>query len=172
MRRRAVWRKRFRRIIEVIMRNRLPWRWQLAALPFLLAAIWFSNSRETPPLAPQPAPEVRNSDANTALYQVIAQKRGGATVCGTGQVSKVLKDDTEGSRHQRFILDIGAGKTVLVAHNIDLAPRLPDLQVADSVAFCGQYETNARGGVIHWTHRDPGGRHADGWLELRGKRYQ
>ena len=89
-----------------------------------------------------------------------------------GAGEKVLKDDTEGSRHQRFILDIGAGKTVLVAHNIDLAPRLPDLQTADNVAFCGQYETNARGGVIHWTHRDPGGRHADGWLELRGKRYQ
>ena len=29
------------------MRNRLPWRWQLAALPLLLAAIWFSNLRET-----------------------------------------------------------------------------------------------------------------------------
>ena len=152
------------------MRNRLPWRWQLAALPFLLAAIWFGNLREAPSQLPQPAPEARN--ANAALHEVIAQKRGGATVCGTGQVSKVLKDDTEGSRHQRFILDIGARQTVLVAHNIDLAPRLPDLQVADSVAFCGQYETNARGGVIHWTHRDPGGRHADGWLELRGKRYQ
>ena len=55
------------------MRNRLPWRWQLAALPLLLAAIWFSNLRETPPLAPQPAPEARN--ANAALYQVIAQNR-------------------------------------------------------------------------------------------------
>lgn len=152
------------------MRNRLPWSWQLAALPFLLAAIWFSNLRETPPLTPQPAPE--DSNSNAALYQVIAQNRGGATVCGAGQVAKVLKDDTEGSRHQRFILDIGERKTVLVAHNIDLAPRLPDLQVADNVAFCGQYESNARGGVIHWTHRDPGGRHADGWLELRGRRYQ
>ena len=47
------------------MRNRLPWRWQLAALPLLLAAIWFSNLRETPPLAPQPAPEARNANAAT-----------------------------------------------------------------------------------------------------------
>ena len=123
MRRRAVWRKRFRRIIEVIMRNRLPWRWQLAALPFLLAAIWFGNLREAPSQLPQPAPEAGNS--NAALYQVIAQNRGGATVCGTGQVSKVLKDDTEGSRHQRFILDIGARQTVLVAHNIDLGRACP-----------------------------------------------
>ena len=150
------------------MRNRLPWRWQLAALPLLIAAIWFTNLREE---QANPPPTTRAND-NAALYAVIAQQRGGAAVCGAGQVKKVLKDDTEGSRHQRFILDLGAGKTVLVAHNIDLAPRLPDLQVADSVAFCGQYETNARGGVIHWTHRDPGGRHADGWLELRGRRYQ
>ena len=77
MRRRAVWRKRFRRIIEVIMRNRLPWRWQLAALPFLLAAIWFGNLREAPSQLPQPAPEAGNS--NAALYEVIA-------VCGAGQV--------------------------------------------------------------------------------------
>ena len=71
------------------MRNRLPWRWQLAALPFLLAAIWFSNLRETPPLAPQPAPEARN--ANAALYQVIAQKRGGAAFLGGlgGQVGQI-----------------------------------------------------------------------------------
>ena len=52
------------------MRNRLPWRWQLVALPFLLAAIWFSNLRETPPLTPQPTPEAGNS--NAALYEVIA----------------------------------------------------------------------------------------------------
>ncbi|WP_298080548.1 hypothetical protein [uncultured Cardiobacterium sp.] len=28
------------------MRNRLPWRWQLAALPLFIAAIWFTNLRE------------------------------------------------------------------------------------------------------------------------------
>ena len=48
------------------MRNRLPWRWQLAALPFLLAAIWFGNLREAPAQLPQPAPEARNASA--ALY--------------------------------------------------------------------------------------------------------
>lgn len=151
------------------MRNRLPWRWQLAALPLFIAAIWFTNLREE---QANPSPPATRTNDNAALYAVIAQQHGGAAVCGAGQVKKVLKDDTEGSRHQRFILDLGAGKTVLVAHNIDLAPRLPDLHPADHVAFCGQYETNARGGVIHWTHRDPAGRHADGWLELRGKRYQ
>ncbi|MCP2039483.1 hypothetical protein L1281_000048 [Neisseria sp. HSC-16F19] len=91
---------------------------------------------------------------------------------GEGRVIKTLPDDNEGSRHQRFILKQADGHTVLVAHNIDLAPRLEGLKKGDTVGFYGVYEYNERGGVIHWTHHDPRGRHIDGWLEYRGKRYQ
>lgn len=109
---------------------------------------------------------------NRALYALMAQKRGDVMVEGQGVVQAVLKDDNDGSRHQRFILDVGAGKTLLVAHNIDLAPRLPSLRVGDTVRFYGEYEVNHRDGVLHWTHHDPAGRHAHGWLEFQGKRYQ
>ncbi len=95
----------------------------------------------------------------------------------SARVVKVLEDDNDGARHQRFLLAIerGAGSdsgsdTVLVAHNIDLAPRVP-LQAGDTVTIFGQYEWNDRGGVLHWTHHDPGGRHAEGWIEHKGTRY-
>lgn len=76
------------------------------------------------------------------------------------------------SRHQRFILTLSSGQTLLVAHNIDLAPRLASLKSGDSVAFNGVYEWNAKGGVIHWTHRDRSGRHQAGWLKHAGQTYQ
>ena len=82
----------------------------------------------------------------------------------------MLSDDNEGSRHQRFILRLSTGQTLLVAHNIDLAPRVP-LDEGDDITFYGQYEWSEKGGVIHWTHHDPDGRHEEGWLEHRGKRY-
>ena len=87
-------------------------------------------------------------------------------------VRKILPDDDDGSRHQRFLLAGPSGHTVLVAHNIDLAPRVPDLQAGARVAFNGAYEWNERGGIIHWTHHDPRGAHVDGWIEYRGRRYQ
>ncbi len=93
-------------------------------------------------------------------------------VQGAGTVIRLLADDDEGSRHQRFILRLPSGKTLLVAHNIDLAPRIGDLRVGDTVEYSGDYEWNPQGGVVHWTHRDPAGRHADGWLKHDGRVYQ
>jgi len=89
-----------------------------------------------------------------------------------GTVSRILTDDNEGSRHQRFILRLDSGRTLLVAHNIDLAPRLAALREGDTVSFYGEFESNPQGGVIHWTHNDPQGRHTAGWLEHNGRRYQ
>ena len=98
--------------------------------------------------------------------------RSGQQVSGQGTVSHILSDDNDGSRHQRFILRLDSGQTLLIAHNIDLAPRVSGLRKGDVVRFYGEYEWNDKGGVIHWTHHDPQGRHADGWLEHEGRRYQ
>lgn len=111
--------------------------------------------------------EAENADVTTAF----AQRRSGVWVVGEGTVERLLADDRQGSRHQRFILRLDAGQTLLVSHNIDLAPRLP-LAVGDRVAFRGEYEWNEKGGLVHWTHHDPGGRRAGGWLRHQGDLYR
>jgi hypothetical protein len=83
----------------------------------------------------------------------------------------VLSDDKDGSRHQRFILQLPRGQTLLIAHNIDLAPRLP-LGLGDRVAFRGTYEWNELGGLVHWTHHDPQGIEDGGWIRYRRKTYR
>ncbi|EJH59122.1 putative lipoprotein [Vibrio cholerae HC-43B1] len=85
--------------------------------------------------------------ANDAvLQQAYQSQQSDLQVQGFGQVAKVLPDDNDGSRHQKFILKLNSGQTLLVAHNIDLAPRIPNLKVGDSVEFYGEYEWNKRVG--------------------------
>ncbi|ELP2648381.1 DUF3465 domain-containing protein [Vibrio cholerae] len=111
--------------------------------------------------------------ANDAvLQQAYQSQQSDLQVQGFGQLVKVLPDDNDGSRHQKFILKLNSGQTVLVAHNIDLAPRIPNLKVGDIVEFYGEYEWNKKGGVLHWTHKDPQNRHAHGWLKHNGQVYE
>ncbi|EGR1330693.1 DUF3465 domain-containing protein [Vibrio cholerae] len=109
---------------------------------------------------------------DAALQQAYQSQQSDLQVQGFGQVAKVLPDDNDGSRHQKFILKLNSGQTLLVAHNIDLAPRIPNLKVGDSVEFYGEYEWNKKGGVLHWTHKDPQNRHAHGWLKHNGQVYE
>lgn len=115
---------------------------------------------------------IEQAGSSDLIQAAFNEQRSGVQVQGEGVVSKLLSDDTDGSRHQRFILTLPSGQTLLVAHNIDLAPRIASLKSGDPVAFNGVYEWNAKGGVIHWTHHDPAGRHEAGWLRHAGQTYQ
>lgn len=106
------------------------------------------------------------------LADAYKQHLSNKQVKGEGKVQLILSDDNEGSRHQRFLLMMDDGQTVLIAHNIDLAPRIKSLKIGDIVTFSGEYEWNAKGGLVHWTHHDPAGRHQGGWLLHKGKKYQ
>ena len=110
--------------------------------------------------------------ADNILASAIANHKSGVQVQGGGLVTRLLDDDNDGSRHQRFIIELGTGQTLLIAHNIDLAQRIESLRVGDHVEFSGEYEWNQRGGVIHWTHDDPAGRHLSGWLKHNARMYQ
>ncbi len=90
------------------------------------------------------------------LLQLIQLKRRGSgeavpaaeerrQVTGGGVVDKILADDNDGGRHQRFILRLGSGQTLLVAHNIDIAPRLPSLAAGDSGRVQGRLRVELSG---------------------------
>ena len=110
--------------------------------------------------------------ADGTILEAIHGRQSDVQVVGSGVVTRILPDDNHGSRHQRFILTLDSGNTLLIAHNIDLAPRVDGLAHGDRMAFHGEYEWNERGGVVHWTHHDPAGRHIGGWLEHKGRRYE
>lgn len=93
-------------------------------------------------------------------------------VQGEGRLIKVLPDDNDGSKHQRFILKTPEEITILIAHNIDLAKRVTNLTIGDTIYFSGEYVWNEKGGIVHWTHHDPRGRHEAGWLKHNGVTYQ
>lgn len=112
---------------------------------------------------------------NEDIIAAFENKQSDVQVKGCGTVIKVLADDNKGSRHQKFLLALNGvipEHTLLVAHNIDLAPRVPDLKQGSELMFYGEYEYNTQGGVIHWTHHDPASRHQDGWIQSQGERYQ
>lgn len=111
-------------------------------------------------------------DDQHKIMKAYKQQISNIQVQSKGEVKAILADDNDGSRHQKMILKLENGLTVLVAHNIDLAPRVEGLRKGEIVEFYGEYEYSPKGGVIHWTHHDPQGKHVDGWLKYQGKSYQ
>jgi ABC-type glycerol-3-phosphate transport system substrate-binding protein len=109
---------------------------------------------------------------DAALARAFEAQASDLEVEGRGTVVRVLADDDEGARHQRFVIRLDSGQTLLVAHNIDVAPRVDGLAEGDVIAFRGVYEWSAEGGTVHWTHRDRAGVHAAGWLRRGGRVYE
>jgi len=118
-------------------------------------------------------PEKAVKDPNPSTVQTaFEQQRSDVQVEVNGVVIKLLADDDHGTRHQKFIVKAESGLTLLVAHSIDLAPRIKHLRQGDRIRLFGEYEWSQKGGVLHWTHHDPNGRHIGGWIDYQGKRYQ
>jgi len=112
------------------------------------------------------------SDDNSPIGRAFKNRTSNVQVEGEGVVTRILADDLDGSRHQRFIVRLASGQTILIAHNIDIAPRVAGLQEGDNLRFYGEYVWNEDGGKIHWTHKDPNGKHVAGWIKHNGRTYQ
>lgn len=144
----------------------------------VLAGAWMLKEHYWPSTASSEATRSSQTAATDAgdggaavIARAFAAQRSDLIVTVRATVSRILADDDHPPRHQRFIIRMSDGKTVLIAHNTDLAPRVP-LEKGDTVEIHGEYEWNDRGGVLHWTHHDPRGRHEGGWIKHRGKKYE
>jgi hypothetical protein len=108
----------------------------------------------------------------TKIKTFTKNKTSKVTVTVKGTIIKILSDDNEGARHQRFIIKLSNAQTLMISHNIDIAPRVTGIAVNKAIIIHGEYIWNEQGGLIHWTHHDPDGTHTNGWIIFNGKKYQ
>jgi len=113
----------------------------------------------------------RDLPAVSPLVELYEERRSGVWVEATGLVHKVLGEDDHGDPHQRFIVNLDREHSVLIAHNVAIAERVP-ARAGDLLVVRGRYEWNEEGGVVHWTHRDPDDRREGGWIRLEGRTYR
>jgi hypothetical protein len=115
-----------------------------------------------------------NAPAPPAQAQILEAQQGRmikTEVTVEAPVYKLLPDDTRGLPHQKFLIQLANGSTVLIAHDTAMAPRVP-IQPGDVVRIHGEYIWNQKGGLIHWTHHTDTPRHEGGWILFNGQVYQ
>jgi hypothetical protein len=73
--------------------------------------------------------------------------------------------------HEQFDVRADDGSRFRVIDNVSIAPRVP-ARPGDRVTVQGEL-IRTHGGLpmVHWTHHDPGHRHADGFVTLDGRVY-
>lgn len=98
-----------------------------------------------------------------------------------GTVTKLLPDDNQGLKHEKFMFQVADGhggqfngQTVTVAHDTTYAPYVP-VKVGTQLEIKGDMLAGPK--VLHWTHKakdpqHPNPTHADGYIKMDGKIYQ
>ncbi len=111
---------------------------------------------------------------DAAVCDAFAAGRSHVEVVADGRVTRVLGvAPGRTSSHEGFLMRLGSGCNVVVRveANTDFTGTFP-IAPGDAVVVKGEYEYYPIGGVIHWTHRDPRGRHEGGSIEIRGHTYE
>lgn len=74
--------------------------------------------------------------------------------------------------HERFRVHSDDGVDVEIVDNVSIAPHCP-VRPGDRIEIKGEFDRAYANGspIVHWTHHDPSGTHAGGFIELDGLRY-
>ena len=106
------------------------------------------------------------------IETAFSSQRNDFTVTVKGTITRILSDDTAGDKHQRFIIKMSNDQTLLITHNIDIAPRVAGISIGSLIYAHGDYVWNSEGGLVHWTHHDQNGVHENGWIVFDGDKFQ
>lgn len=122
------------------------------------------------------SPGTSASADNAAIYDAWRSNRSHLEVTAEGSVARRLGTRVGRSgTHEGFLLHLtgaaGRGLTVRVEDNVDITGPIPLTEGAE-VEVRGEYIFDRRGGIIHYTHRDPRGRHSAGYVRVNDKFYQ
>ncbi|HMF27656.1 MAG TPA: DUF3465 domain-containing protein [Candidatus Cybelea sp.] len=108
-----------------------------------------------------------------ALCAAYYAGRSHVEVVADGTVTRTLGvQQGRVSPHEGFLMRLGSGCSVIVRVevNTDFTGSIP-MERGQHVLVKGEYEYYPLGGVIHWTHRDPRGRHAGGYVATGDRIY-
>jgi hypothetical protein len=108
-----------------------------------------------------------------AVCAAYSSARSHVEVVADGTVTRLFGvEPGRVSPHEGFLLSLASGCTLVVRveANTDFTGPIP-LERGERVLVKGEYEYYPLGGVIHWTHRDPRGRHEGGYIESSGRLY-
>lgn len=113
--------------------------------------------------APQEVVPGEVQDDSQIVQAVQAQKNAYYVEAGNLTVEALLKDDTNGLPHQKWVAKLSNGKKINIVYNLDMGVKVP-LHVGDKFAVGGQFIWTPQGGLVHWTHEDPKQTRPDGYV--------
>src|SRR5512140_1826472 len=97
--------------------NRLLRRLMVFALAGALVYTFYPRFASHDAAAPSSLTSPSTIGGSNAIAVAFEQHRSNVVVEASGTVTRVLADDRDGSRHQRFVVAVPSGHTVLIAHN-------------------------------------------------------
>jgi len=113
------------------------------------------------------------SPDNGAVCAAYSATRSHVEVVADGTITRILGVQAgRVSPHEGFLLRLASGCALIVRveANTDFTGPIP-LTAGEHVLVKGEYEYYPLGGVVHWTHRDPRGRHENGYISAAGRLY-
>lgn len=86
-------------------------------------------------------------------------------------VTRLLQDDTRGSRHQRFYVRLSDGSEVFAVYSLEDGRQRVPVREGSEVVLAGEFKWTRFGGLMHWLHEDVRDIRPDGYVEVNGVRY-